>query len=64
MEFVCHDGDRLFEIDFASAAPDIAQDRCLFARDCKTSEGMDAKKIRWEQGNVLVVTAKSFAMVH
>ena len=60
---MCRDGNRLFEIDFASAMPDIAQDRRSFAHDRKTSEGVDAKDIRREQGNALVVAVKSFAMV-
>ena len=57
------DGDWPFEIDFASAAPDIAQDQCFFTCNRKTSEGMDTKDIRQEQGDVLVIAAKSFAMV-
>ena len=34
------------------------------AHDRKTSEGVDAKDIGREQGDVLVVAAKSFTMVH
>ena len=60
---MCCDGDRLFKIDFTNAAPDVAQDRCLFACDRKTSKGVDAKDIRQEQGDVLVVAAKSLAVV-
>ena len=63
MEFARRNGDWLFEIDFVSAAPDVAQDRCLFACGCKTSKGVDAKDIGWEKGDVLIVAAKSFAVV-